>query len=65
MTAVALMSGEIPKRSDEKIRSGSVGVPAPATKNDVMKSSKENVNASRPPARIAGRRRGKVTTRTS
>ena len=29
ITAVALTIGEIPKRSDEKIRSGSVVVPAP------------------------------------
>ena len=43
--------------------SGNVVVPAPATKNDVTKSSNENVNASSPPARIAGASRGSVTWR--
>ena len=35
----------------------------PVTKNDVMKSSNENVKASSPPARIAGASRGSVTWR--
>jgi hypothetical protein len=35
IVAVALTIGETPKRSDAKIRSGSVVEPAPATKNDV------------------------------
>ena len=63
ITAAALMIGETPKRSDEKIRSGSVVEPAPETKNDVMKSSKENVNASSPPASTAGASAGSVTCR--
>src|SRR5687767_3100655 len=57
------MRGETPKRSEEKIRNGRVVVPAPATKNDVTKSSNEKVKASRPPARMAGASRGSVTCR--
>jgi hypothetical protein len=63
IAAVALIAGETPKRSDAKMRSGSVVVPAPATKNEVRKSSNENVNASRPPASTAGVSRGSVTWR--
>ena len=63
MVAVALTIGETPNRSDAKIRSGSVVVPAPETKNEVMKSSNENVNASNAPATTAGASRGSVTWR--
>ncbi len=41
IAAVALIAGETPKRSNAKILSGNVVVPAPATKNDVTKSSNE------------------------
>src|SRR5258708_5369103 len=42
---------------------GRVVLPRPATKKLVTKSSKEIVNASRAPARIAGRAMGSVTLR--
>src|ERR1700694_196189 len=61
--ATALTTGETPNRSMEKILSGSVVEDGPDTKNVSTKSSNENVNARRPPARMAGYRRGIVMRR--
>src|ERR1700681_2701889 len=58
--ATALITGETPKRSMEKILSGSVVEVAPETKNVSTKSSKEKVKASSPPARMAGYNKGIV-----
>ena len=63
IAAVALITGETPNRSDPKIRSGKRLRPGARVKNDVMKSWNENVNASSPPARIAGASRGSVSSR--
>jgi hypothetical protein len=52
--ATALTTGETPNRSIEKILSGSVVELAPDTKKVSTKSSNENVNARRAPARMAG-----------
>src|SRR6266852_6345538 len=63
--ATALTTGEMPNRSIEKILSGSVVEFAPDTKKVSTKSSNENVNASRPPARMAGYRSGIVMRRSA
>ena len=63
IVAAALRSGLRPKRRPDRIRSGQVSLPAPAVKFEITTSSKENVNESIAPARIAGASRGSVTWR--
>ena len=50
---ITLTSGVMPRLIDEKMYTGSV-VLGPATKNEMMKSSKLNVKLSRNAAKIAG-----------
>ena len=57
--------GDRPKRSSEKIASGSVEEPAVDTNVESTTSSNENVNASRNPATIAGDSSGSVTRKNA
>ena len=60
IVANALISGEIPNLTLEKISIGRVVAPGPDTKLEITKSSRERVNASNHPETIAGKIIGRV-----
>ena len=60
IVANALMSGETPKRTLEKISIGSVVAPGPETKLAITRSSNDKVNDKSQPETIAGKIIGKV-----
>lgn len=61
MLESALMSGVMPRFTEEYIKIGNVVDPGPAVKKLTTKSSKLIVKAKRAPDAIPGRMRGKVT----
>lgn len=58
---IAFITGEMPNRTIEKICSGSVVEPGPATKNVMTKSSIDNVKAIKNAATIPGIAAGIIT----
>ena len=60
IVAKALISGDTPNLTFEKINMGKVVAPGPETKLEMTKSSSERVKASNQPEIIAGRIIGKV-----
>ena len=63
--ASALMSGDTPSFTFEKMYIGSVLLPGPETKLAMTRSSSDSVNASNQPATIAGAINGNVTSNTT
>ena len=60
IVAKALMSGDTPNLTFEKINMGKVVAPGPETKLDMTRSSRESVNARSHPEIIAGKIIGSV-----
>ena len=60
IVAKALISGDTPNLTLEKINMGNVVAPGPETKLEITKSSRESVNASSQPEIIAGKIIGSV-----
>ena len=60
IVAKALISGDTPNLTLEKINMGNVVAPGPETKLEITKSSRESVKASSQPEIIAGKIIGRV-----